>query len=633
MKKSKWIWLSETAEKNQYAEFLSSFIYKNGICKIKISVDTEYALFVNGAYVTSGQYADFPWYKVYDEIDITDRLTEGENKILILAWYMGDPNYCHYVNRAGVRFELTVGGECVAYSSEKTLCRPCPYLLSGEGVKKFNNQLGYSFVWQQGFSEEYKNASCVSGMPETLIKRPIKNLELLPFAEAKEVGKIYDLGAETVGYPYLEITADAGERVTVSFGEWLDSEGRVPRKMLGGRYDYSFEIVGTGYTQRVFNPLRKIGCRYFEPSGNCTLSKIGLFPVRYPFLRRSYKIDGERRQKIYDTSVKTLELCALEHYIDCPLREQAFWTFDSRFQMRYGYIAFAGSEYQRAALELLSQDRRDDSLITMVVPAVTKNTIPSFTLSYIMAMAEYIEATGNGSLAEKYFEKIKSVMAAYLDRICDGLIPNFDGLWNFYEWKAGYSRVECRYDSILNLMAAYTLDKLIYICNFLGDAEGADAYLKIKKDLIATVRARFFNKDTGLFVSFEGRDDYSELANSLAVLSGATDGEEASRICEIITKKSVKMTETTLSMTAFKYDALILCDRKKYSDFIISDIDKNFGMMLDAGATSFWETLLGKDDFDGSGSLCHGWSALAVYYYGALGLLIEKTPGEENENN
>lgn len=48
--------------------------------------------------------------------------------------------------------------------------------------------------------------------------------------------------------------------------------------------------------------------------------------------------------------------------------------------------------------------------------------------------------------------------------------------------------------------------------------------------------------------------------------------------------------------------------------------------MLFEGATSFWETLNGSEDFKGAGSLCHGWSAIPVYLYlkYASGISIDK---------
>ena len=51
----------------------------------------------------------------------------------------------------------------------------------------------------------------------------------------------------------------------------------------------------------------------------------------------------------------------------------------------------------------------------------------------------------------------------------------------------------------------------------------------------------------------------------------------------------------------------------------LADIRRKCGKMLDAGATTFWETELGAEDFGGAGSLCHGWSALAVHYFVRLG--------------
>ena len=39
--------------------------------------------------------------------------------------------------------------------------------------------------------------------------------------------------------------------------------------------------------------------------------------------------------------------------------------------------------------------------------------------------------------------------------------------------------------------------------------------------------------------------------------------------------------------------------------------------MIASGATTCWETQYGASDFNNAGSLCHGWSALPVYYYHA----------------
>jgi hypothetical protein len=56
-------------------------------------------------------------------------------------------------------------------------------------------------------------------------------------------------------------------------------------------------------------------------------------------------------------------------------------------------------------------------------------------------------------------------------------------------------------------------------------------------------------------------------------------------------------------------------EREKYMDYLTKFIEKKWGYMLRFGATSFWETINGAKDFDDGGSLCHGWSAMPVYFY------------------
>ena len=113
---------------------------------------------------------------------------------------------------------------------------------------------------------------------------------------------------------------------------------------------------------------------------------------------------------------------------------------------------------------------------------------------------------------------------------------------------------------------------------------------------------------------FDADGGYSELGNALCVLCGAAEGEVARAIADELTNPESELTGITLSMKCFKYDALLSINEEKYLPYVLGDIKRIYLGMLDAGATSVWETEQGAADFGGAGSLCHGWSALPVYY-------------------
>ena len=83
------------------------------------------------------------------------------------------------------------------------------------------------------------------------------------------------------------------------------------------------------------------------------------------------------------------------------------------------------------------------------------------------------------------------------------------------------------------------------------------------------------------------------------------------------------MTPASLSLSILKYDALLSTDAEKYKDYILGEIRRNYKIMLDAGSDTVWETILGEADFNGAGSLCHGWSAVPVYVYRRLEMVGE----------
>ena len=640
--KAKWIWISGEADADEYGEFFDSFDYKSGKAVIAISCDSNYALYVNGDLAGFGQYADFPWYKVYDETDITAFLIAGRNELRIIVWHYGaDFTSVYYNAEPCLIYEAQVDGKAVAVSSDKTLCRKAAGYASG--LKKvITGQMGYSFRYDTRLDGA---ASHTAYVKETinykLHPRPIKKLSLEPLIAGKLIDadkKIYDLGRESAGLLYIRFKARSGALVRISYGEHL-ADGIV-RRIIAHR-DFSVEAMGNDGTAEYLNPFRRLGCRYLQIESDTPVSieKIGIMETPYPVTKRPFKADSELRQRIYDTAVRTLRLCMHEHYEDTPWREQALYALDSRNQMLCGYYAFKGGnfEYARANLKLMGEDRRDDGLLSICSPSGINLTIPSFSLYYIIAMQEYAEHSGDTSLLREYRYKLEEIIEAFCKREENGLISTFSGSkhhWNFYEWADGLTGVigeesEKEFDLALNSIFLYALQSYIIILKEHIKMPVRKKYNTLVKRLKARINEEFYNAEKGLYRTRKGTEHYSEFVNAMAVLSGAADKEKAGIVCGRLASAN-DMIKATLSMTGFKYDALLLNavyqnDNNKYASYILNDIDTRYETMLEAGATSFWETEDGEKAFGNAGSLCHGWSAMPVYYYKLL------CKGEKNE--
>ncbi|MGN1077558.1 MAG: hypothetical protein ACI4ST_03500, partial [Candidatus Gallimonas sp.] len=391
------------------------------------------------------------------------------------------------------------------------------------------------------------------------------------------------------------------------------------RGKIDGR-DFSYEYIAKKGENEYVNYMLRLGCRYLEVYSEqpIELKYAGILPQFYPTEREIVRFDNPLDQKIYDTCVRTLELCLMEHYVDTPWREQCLYAFDARNQMLCGYYAFRGGnrEYARANLKLMSKDEREDGLLSICYPCGVDLTIPSFSLYYFIAVREYAEHTGDSTLLREVYPKLISVTETFLGARKDGLVYKFEGEnhWNFYDWSlylegvlGGSERSEP--DLIINCLFLLALESLREICGKIGEAF---PYGEIVAEGKRRTRETFYSREEGLFSMTAGGKEYTALGNALAVLSGLTDGEESRSLCEKLF--AGETTECSLAMKTFVYDALLKTDKEKYRAFVLGKIRREYGEMLARGATSVWETAEGATAFENAGSLCHGWSAIPVYY-------------------
>ncbi|MBO4594113.1 MAG: family 78 glycoside hydrolase catalytic domain [Clostridia bacterium] len=622
--KTKWIWINKENNINEYAEFKAYFSFeKNKTALFRISCDGIYSVRLNGRIVAFSACADYPDYKFYDEFDISKDLKE-ENELIISVWHIGENSFTYVKDLAGVIFEVEIDGKIVSYSNKDVYSRKMEEYDSGY-LKKITYQIGYGFSYDADKETRLYSPSTEVEKTRDLHKRNIKGLVLgdrLPIKTIKkEKSLIIDMGKEVAGFFELDFYSADRQKILIAYGEHL-KDGNV-RRIIGVR-DFSVEYVAKQGRNVYLNPFRRIAGRYIEifSESPIDIDYVGIRPVNYPIKTVEKKFKDPLCQKIYDVSVETLRLCMHEHYEDCPWREQALYNMDSRNQMLCGYYAFKGGnfDYVRHNLLLISKGIRSDGLLSICFPSGLDVPIPFFSLMYIVQVCEYVEYSKDETIIGEVGDVIKSVFNVFRGRVEEnGLIKSFAyPYWNFYEWteesandwqieRKADDESEESYDLILNCAYVYAAK---YYEKLFGERVDTD---KTKR----AIKETFYNN--GSFRLSTKTHRSSQLGTAFAILIGL-GGEE---LAETIIKDN-KMIKATLSMKAFVYDALLTFGRK-YENYILKDIKITYEKMLDAGATSFWETEKGSEDFDGAGSLCHGWSAIPVYYFNVLGVDKENT--------
>ena len=611
---TKRIWLAGTVQKNSYGEFIGLFDTdgESGVF-LQIACDSCYAAWLNGVLVAFSACGDYPWYKLYDSVDLTASCRQ-HNELRIQVWYFGENSQTYLVGHPGTAFEVVQEQQVLLYSSKSIQSRKIANYRNGD-TKIITQQLGFSFCYDNSiFAEHVYKESDEYPLWNKLILRKTGALALCARADAevKETpdGYLVDLGKETVGFLELDIESPEKQHLQICYGEHL-TNGQVPR-IIGTR-DFSVEFIAAEGENRYINPFRRLAGRYLHVICRkpIIINYLGLRPVELPLIEKKTLFADALDQRIYDVSVNTLKQCMHEHYEDSPWREQAMYAMDSRNQMLCGYQVFEGTVYQREMILLMAQGQRPDGLLSLCFPGGMDYPIPFFSLVYLKILEEYVTCTSDESILKIVEPKVCHLMEAFENRVeRNGLIANFPyPYWNFYEWAEQSSNetditrkptdpYDRHYDLILNAMYVHSAEIFSHLYQ-----------RPIRTDETRSAIYRtFYVPEKGLYRLSTRECCFSVLGNSMALLIGLGDEALAQRLLT-----DMKLIPITLSMSTFYYDALLRFGSKYHSE-IVCNIRKKYQRMLDAGADTFWETEKGWQDFEGAGSLCHGWSAIPAYY-------------------
>jgi hypothetical protein len=435
---------------------------------------------------------------------------------------------------------------------------------------------------------------------------------------------ICDTGEPLAGLLTFSVTAPAGAVLDISHGEHLD-DGRV--RCNPGRRNFTDRyICAEGFNSFTF-PFRRVSGKYIEihitetGGRNLTLHYAGIIPLDAPLPQRGefFKCGDALAEKVHEAAVRTLHLCMHDHYEDCPWREQALYSYDSRNQALYGYYLWGNYAFAAASFDLLGAGLRDDGFLELCAPARVPVVIPMFSFAWIAELYEHYLHSGDASLIERHKGRINSIIEKALSNrdsatgLC--LTAKDDYLWHFYEWTDGLDGGRKPRDGFV-LQAGYN----IYLCEALR-AAGFNAEADALKKSINSV---FWDEQEGLYASWinpdSSRGGFHEHIQAVALFNGLPDESMSVSAAEkIISGKTPPITTGAMC-----YLLRAMMDISPETRAAVSRrIAGTFEPMVLGGSLTLWETAAGANDFSGAGSLCHGWSSIPAYYYNRYVLGVE----------
>ena len=302
---------------------------------------------------------------------------------------------------------------------------------------------------------------------------------------------------------------------------------------------------------------------------------------------------------------RTARSCAVDTYMDCPYYERLQYVGDARIQLFVSYYNSGDDRLAKNALNLMDYSRQRDGYTLSRYPDTQNQVIPTYSLWYICMLHDYLMyGTDDRFLADKRLgaRQILNYFLSYQD--ADGSLKNVPG-WNFTDWASGWrmgtgpagqdgSSALMDLQLLLALQSAQTLEQTI------GNTSFAALYGNVAEQLSQTIKSKYWDSSRKLFSDTPDKDRFSQHANSMAILAGLVEEQQAQAI------GNTMLSDTSLTQASiyFKYYLHLALTKAGLGDGYLDWLDiwrKN----IELGLTTWGET----SEVERTRSDCHAWGA------------------------
>jgi hypothetical protein len=436
---------------------------------------------------------------------------------------------------------------------------------------------------------------------------------------------ILDFGRIIVGGFELDIEGPAGTIVDVGYEEILCDERLalfVEEYRFADRYilRQGRQSIGNTLTERGFRYIQFVIRNYYKP---IIIHHISAIDRRYPAIPRGqFESNDLLLNQIWSACIETVSTCTTDVFVDCPWRENAFWIIDMLVENLFWLQVFGDEKISKRCMRLALSQLRDDGVIPGMCPCNgdSRRVLPAANLFLPLILKDYLDYTGDCQLVLDTIDTILSILnifSSWEDK--DTLLTPPSNYWNFIDWSYEHNGINLdgRNSATLNWFYVLSLDAAAGLLSKVGRDDEAKSLADRAKKVAISINNRFWLVDEKRYIEWiEGAKMSSksnQLTYSLALLSGHISKTHESDVFDAMMRNDTVMPD--LFMQHFVLRAMFNYGGGSEA---IERIRKYWGVPVRSGSQTIWETVIhqaGKDAFNKTGSLCHGFSCTPISFF------------------
>lgn len=496
-------------------------------------------------------------------------------------------------------------------------------------------------VFVRAYTGKVVNPSVVIEKPENLTSETGWTT-VNPDPDGNDIQILLDFGRELIGHHRFDVVAPEGTVIDFHNFEFIQPDGRY--NLAEGMYNSSRYICREG--RQSYRTEQRRGLRYSymilrNLTGPVRIGSVELLFSTYPQTNSgSFACSDEKLNRIWKVGADTMRCCAEDTYTDCPTYEQTHWVGDARNEALVDWVTNGDPRLWYRCIEQAGRSLERSYLVESNVPSGWTNILPAWSVLWMRSCREYLTFTGD-------VERGKALLG-YVGKNIEGILSHLDqrGLfnvhaWNMFDWAAMDTPTRGAV-AHLNCLIVLALKDASIMADLLGSSLGTE-WRAAAESLDAAINLHFWNEEKQAYTDCLRGDVqspvFSQQTQTAAYLSGVAKGERGMRCRDILYNPPSDFVKS--GSPFFEFFLLEALQGENRVQEFLDIIRRDWGFMIDMGATSFWEMWSGCGP-DGrlTRSHCHGWSSAPTYFLSTyiLGVtpktagfdtvLIEPHPGD-----